>query len=140
YAGAAGTETLMSVAANTSTRTAQLEMSPPEAIGAEKAIPIGPDGKPLNQTPKPVQVASAQSTPVAASAARAAPSVAAAATPAPAAAPQEKSMFGRLLGAVGLGGSTKEEQAAREEAIPLPPRRNGQRADATAKSAFTQSQ
>jgi hypothetical protein len=143
YAGGSGTESLVSVAANGSARSGGLETSRPEAIGAEQHVPIGADGKPLKQTPKPVMVALNQSTPAKPVAKPAQATVMArASTLAPAqadAAPEEKSMFGRLLGAVGLGGASAAPQVAQEESIPLPPRRN-QRAGAPAKSAFAQSQ
>ncbi len=156
YAGASGTESPMTTAA--SIRVAGVtEMSRPDAIGAEQHIPIGPDGKPLKQTPKPTMVAANQSTPVAAAApavgAKPAPlapqttviarasTVAATPAPAPAPKPEEKGMFGRMLGAVGLGSLTGSSASppATEESIPLPPRRNGQRVSQTARSAFAQS-
>lgn len=140
YAGGSGVESLIGTAASSRPTSVIAQMSRPEAIGAEQHIPIGPDGKPLKQTPKPtmvaaapapaqsttpVQTASIQATAAAKTIAPSQTTVIAradvAATPATKA--EEKGMFSRMLSAVGLGGSKTEAQPAQEAEIPLPPRR-----------------
>ncbi|WP_342360411.1 murein L,D-transpeptidase family protein [Terrarubrum flagellatum] len=143
YAGGNGVETLFSGSGSTQAN-AYAEMSRPEAIGAEQFIPIGPDGKPLKatavaaaqpaSTPAPAVPAASPAKPATAQPAATPPqtTVVARLEPTPAPAPEEKSMFRKMLGAVGLGGSSDAQPARQEADIPLPPRRA-----ISANSAFT---
>lgn len=136
YAGGQGDERAVSTAfANVSSGPA--EVSRPEALDQEPAlIPLGPDGKPLKQTPKPTATAVASASPAPSSAPVTAVTRQQAAQPAkpqvqPQSAaqpavqaqvepPQDKSSggFGGFFGRM-FGGSSREEKAT-EPATPMP--------------------
>jgi murein L,D-transpeptidase YafK len=130
FAGGSGVESLMSVASGAASGPT-LAMSRPDAIGAEREVPIGPDGKPLPTLPLPAKPEIAVAAATSGRSAR--PAAASAAADAVAAAPassrDDKGMMGRLLGSIGslggvLGVGAAAPEPLREEMLPLPPRRN----------------